>query len=494
MNTLTKDILTFLYYPKPVLEFTPAYSYIEYRYSTTKSDSLGINSTIKYTLNPPKIRKPGTNEYITITGDKPGESITLYNLSKVNNGGSLIKVIVKVPESYSWITPTPYLKNYNVIGWNGSAISKQFFINCGEAEFSINASSIGVMVGLTTINDAVANSHYNLIRYAIYGNLGKFTVYVNGSSTGLTFRNFTTTDKFKIIIGKTGVRFLFNNEEIYFLSCTPEVLKYVLDTSLYTSYDKVLNASIKQVSYIDLGLLQKAKEYIIIDGISYEIVNGKVFINGTWYSVHTSGFVYIDGVLYLVSNGFVFINGIYVPILNGTITVDGVHSGVYVINTLPIVIIDDKIYSVIKDVLTINGLKYPKGYWVLGLGNNLISQNYSSLVNTFSLGNTLKPFYDLTSKLKLESSLIYSGGSYISGSLKLSNSLFPNYGLYNKLKLECKLNYKGYSFISGECKVGVMLYAGGLTPSIPPILTSGFVLSGKIRDYYNVDPSLYIIT
>lgn len=494
MNTLTKDILTFLYYPKPVLEFTPAYSYTEYRYSTTKSDSLGINSTINFTLNSPKVRKPDTNEYITITGNKPGEYLTIYGTSLTNNGGSLIKVIVKVPASYSWITPAPYVKEYNVIGWNGSAISKEFFINYGETEFSINASSIGVMVGLTTINDAVANSHYNLIRYAIYGNLGKFTIYVNGSSTGIITKTFISTDIFKIIVSKVGVRFLFNNEEIYFLSCTPELSKYNLDTSLYTSYDKVLNASIKQVSYVDLGLLQKAKEYIIINGISYEIINGKVFINGIWYSVHTTGFVYIDGVLYLVSNGFVYINGIYVPVLNGVITVDGIHSGVYGINTLPIVIIDDKIYSVIKDVLTINGLKYPNGYWVLGLGNNLISQNYSSLSTKFSLGNTLEPFYDLTSKLKIDSSLLYYGGSYISGSLKLTNSLSPNYGLYSKLTLKCKLNYKGYSFISGDCKVNAMLYAGGLTPSIPPILTNGFVLSGKIRDYFSVDPSLYIIT
>lgn len=485
MNVLSKDVLYYWVYPKPVLMYIPAYSYIEYRRSTT------ITTTTKLTVNPPKVKQPNTNETIIITGDAPGDSIKISG--QVTSGGTVVKVIVKVPESYYWNTPTPYIKEYNVIGWNGSAISKESFSNYGEAEFSIDSTSVGVMVGLTSSNNAAKNSGYNFISYAIYGNLGKYSIYVLGKSVGIVPKIFTSSDKFKIIINKNSIRFLFNNIEVYASSDTTELTSYCLDTSLYTSYDKVLNASIRQISYPNIGVHTK-KQYVIIDGIRFDIINNTLFFKGQYYSVITTGFVYIDGILYFVQNGKIFFDGLYFSVIDGIVTVDGIHGESYTIDYSPNVVVDNNVYSVFTEPLIINEVEYPEGYWSLGLGNNLSSVDYSSLVSLLSLNTNIQPFYDLTNELVLENLLMYSGGSYFNNSFALSNYIEPYYGLFSELILESNLNYVGYSFISNGFVLGSILSSGLIKPSIPPILTCGFSFGVNIKNYFSEDPSLFIIT
>lgn len=486
MNILSKDMLFYRFYPEPILQYVPAYSYTETRYTSLPSLPKQI---IK--VNPKIIKRPGTNETIKLTGSDPGDSLVISGQTS-SSGGTAVKVVIKVPASYVWYTPESYLKEYNVIGWNGSAISKQLFINYGEAEFSIADNSVGVMVGLTTTNNAVKNSHYNFITYAIYGHQRNFSIYVNGSLVNIS-GTFTSIDKFKIIVEHEGIRFLFNGVEIYYVTCTPEKATYRLDTSLYSSYDKVLNASIKQGSYLNLGS-KKTTQYVIINGVSYEVVNGKIFYNGIWYSVITSCFVYINNLLYVVQNGKIFYEGTYFNVINGTVTVNGIYGGSYAVTCSPIVIIKDKVYSILTRPIVVNGVEYPNGYWILGLGNTLMSQGASSISNNLDIGCKLEPYYDLTNELKIGSSLIYSGGSYLSCNLELGNNIRPNYGLHNELHLGCNLYYKGYSALSVEFTIGSELVAGGLTPSIPPTLVCGFEIGGTMRNYFIEDPSLFIIT
>jgi hypothetical protein len=224
VNTLSKDVAYYWFYPEPIYQFNPAYSYVETRYATSGSGKTP-EGTLTYTVNPKEIKQPGTNEIIKIVGDDPTQSITINGTSKIPPSmGSISKpVIINVPASYSIYYPEPYIKEHYFVGWDGSAVSKDSFINFGEAEFSVNTSAVGCMVGLTTSNDAAKNSGYTLIRYAFYCALGKYSVYVNGLPTPIQNIPFISSDIFKIIIGISGVKFLVNNVEVYSVALTPEL-------------------------------------------------------------------------------------------------------------------------------------------------------------------------------------------------------------------------------------------------------------------------------
>ena len=488
MNTLSKDVAYYLFYPEPIYQFNPAYSYTEIRY-TVPGSGITPQGTITYTVNPKKIKQPGSNETITIVGDDPTESVTISGTQKTPNGvGSVAKaVIINVPASYSIHYPTPYVKEYYFVGWNGSAISKEYFINYGEAEFSVDTSVVGAMVGLTTSNDAAKDSGYSLIRYAFYCALGKYSIYVNGVSTTIQNISFLTSDTFKIIIGISDVKFLVNNAEVYSISLTPELSTYVLKSSLYVSKDKVINASIRQISYANINSISVIpKQYIIYNGLKYEVINGRIVINGTWYSVITTGFVYINNILYLVQNGKIFYGGKYISVVDGTVTVIGIDGSTHKVDYSPILIINGNVLSVLTEINNVPG-------WWVGLEGKLLSKNYSHINLSFDIGCKLEPFYGLYSEAKLNSNLIYKDGSYIQNDLTIGCYIEPFYGLNCNLTLDCLLYYKDFSSITTSLDIDCSLVGLSLLPIIPPTLTVGFEVGCRIRNYIIENPSLTII-
>jgi len=493
VNNLIKDAKYYMFYPPPVLQKVPAYSYEEIRYVTSESDAYTVNDVIVFKIIPRKIKQPNTDRVVVFTENIPGKTLEILKTSISNNGNRAIKVVVKVPESYSWFTPVPYIKEFNIVGWNGGAVSKQYFINYGEAEFSIDETAVGVIAGLTSTNNAVENAHYSLIKYAFYGTLGKYSIFINGSDIGLLSKNYNSTTKFKIIVGFSGIKFLVNNVEEYSYSVKPEISTYNLDTSLYNSFDRVLNASIKQVSYAEIGVISSVLNYIIMNGVKYQLHNNNILINNIWYSAITNGYVIINGLLYNVDDNKIFYNGLIIPVINNTVTVSGVPESIYNISYDTIIVINANIYSVFTEIVNINNQKYPTGYWVVGLDCNLISKDYSSSINLCNIGCNLEPYYDLTSTILLESSLIYLGGTYISSQINIDNSIYTEYVLNNKINLGNVLYYVGYSYISNELKFNNYLFAGGLTPTIPPKLVNGFELNCSLRNYFIEDPSLFVI-
>jgi len=489
VNTLSKDVAYYLFYPEPIYQFNPAYSYTEIRY-TVPGSGITPQGTITYTVNPKKIKQPGTNEIIIVTGDDPTQdSIVIQGTRKTSSGfGSIAKpVIINVPASYSVYYPDPYLKEYFIVGWNGSAISKEYFINYGEAEFSVDTSVVGAMVGLTTSNDAAKDSGYSLIRYAFYCALGKYTIYVNGVSTPIQTISFLTSDTFKIIIGIFDVKFLVNNIEKYSVALTPELSTYVLKSSLYVSKDKVLNASIRQISYANINSIPViSKQYIIYNGLKYAVVNGRVLINGKWHTVIITGFVYINNILYLVQNGKIFYDGKYVSVVNGTVTIIGIGGSTHIVDYSPIVIINGNVLSVLTEINNVPG-------WWVGLEGKLLSKDYSHINLSFDIQCKIEPFYGLFSEARLNTNLIYKDGLYLQNNLTIDCYLEPYYGLNCNLGIDCLLYYKDYSNISVLCNLDCTLTADSLMPTIPPELVLGFWIGCNIRNYIIESPSLTII-
>lgn len=485
MNTLSKDVAYYLFYPEPIYQFNPAYSYTETRYLVPGSGIIP-QGTIIYTVNPKKIKQPGTNETISIVGDDPTESITISGTQKNPpiGGGTTKSIIINVPASYSIYYPDPYVKEYYFVGWNGSAISKEYFINYGESEFSVDTSVVGAMVGLTTSNDAAKDSGYSLIRYAFYCALGKYSIYVNGVSTPIQNISFLTSDIFKIIISISGVKFLVNNVEIYSIALTPELSTYVLKSNLYVSHDKILNASIRQISYANIETISNVpKQYIIFNGLKYEVVNGRILINDIWYNITTSGFVYIAGVLYIVQNNKIFYEGKYISVINGTVTILGVNGTSYTVDYSLLAIIKGKVYSVFTE----------NNIWWVGLEGKLLSKDFSFLNLSFVIDCKLEPFYGLFSEVNINTNLIYKDGSYLQNDLSIDCYIEPFYGLYCNVTLDCLLYYKDFSSITTSLDVDCSLVGLSLLPVIPPTLTVGFEVGCRIRNYIIEKPSLTII-
>lgn len=482
MSILEKDVKYYWKEVAPILQYTPAYSYITTQYTSSSSSKYNLNDSLKLTINPKKIRQPDTNEIISIKGDT-GESLNVMGLtSRPSSGSKAIKVTVNVPASYSWIYPNPILTPYNNYGWNASAVSISKFTNYGETTFRISTKAVGIHVGLTTVNDAV-DSFYTLIRYSIYATLGKFRIFINGLDTGFLESTYSETDVFKIVLGKSGVTFYKNDIEIYNLNHYPEPERYRLDTSIYSSGDKILDATIKEVSYASIANTQFT-QYVNVNGIDYEVINDRVFINGIWYTIHKGCYVYIRNKLYLAYNGKVFYKGSWLNVVNHTVVIDGVIQEIYPVVCEPVLVIGNNIYSVYS--------KSNQGNFIR-LDNNILGQNISIIDNLFKLNGKLEPFYGIFITLDLNNNVIYSEGSYIDSNLVLNNTLEPKYGIDNKLNFDVYLLSKGNSYINSQLKLDISMYDKKYTPTIPPDIFVPLLINNSIRNYFVEEPTIYVI-
>lgn len=486
MTILEKDIKYYWKEVEPILQYTPGYSYTTTQYTTKSSSKYNLNDSIKFTINPKKLKQPGTNEIILITGDS-GESLSVLGLQPTPSSESgfsskSIKTTVNIPPSYTWIYPKPILTPYNNYGWNSSAVSISKFTNYGETTFRISTKAVGIHVGLTTVNDAI-DSFYTLIRYSIYASLGKYKIFINGLDTGFLESTYLDTDIFKIVLGKSGVTFYKNDIEIYNLNHYPEPERYRLDTSMYSGGDKILDATIKEISYASISNTQST-QYVNVDGIDYEVINNRVLINGVWYTIHKGCYVYIKNKLYLIYNGKVFYEGSWLNVVNNTVVIDGVIQEIYPIVCEPILVIGDNIYSVYS--------KANQGNFIT-LNNTVLSQDTSIIDSLIKLNGRLEPFYGIFITLDLNTNIIYLGGSYVESNLKLNNNLEPKYGIENEISFDVYLLSKGNSYINSQLKLDINMYDKKYIPTIPPDIFVPLLINNSVRNYFVEEPTIYVI-
>lgn len=485
MSILEKDLKYYWKEVSPILQYHSGYSYKTTQYTSAISNKYNLEKTLKLTVNPKTIRNPVKNEIITISGDG-GESLSVMGLQdtppKNYSQSTAINVVVNVPPSYEWIYPNPILTPYNNYGWNGSAVSVDRFTNYGETTFRISIKAVGIHVGLTTVNDAV-DSFYNLIRYSIYATLGKFKIFINGLDTGFLESTYLDEDVFKIILSKTGVTFYKNGNEIYNLNHYPEQERYRLDTSIYSSGDKILDATIKEISYASMDY-NVISYYVNVNGIEYEVVNNRVFINGTWYPIHTGCYVYIKNDLYLVYNNKVFYNNVWLNVVNNSVVIDGVIQEIYPVICNPVLIINNNIYSVYS--------KSNQGN-IIKIDSDILSKDFSIIDNNLSIKNKLEPFYGIFGSLNLDNVILYDNGSYIENSLQISNELTPEYGIKNTIKFNTLILSKGNSAIISNLILDCEVYDKVYTPTIPPDLYVPILINNSLRNYFVEEPTIYVI-
>ena len=148
---------------------------------------------------------------------------------------------VNVPGSYQTITPPIQYIDSPIIGWNGGAISIDMFTSNVLAEFSLSQNNVGIFIGLCDQRTAILDQRYERIKYAIYGHLGAYSIYVDNVKVSEDF-TYVSSDLFRITISDTRVTFYKNGIEVYSLVKEPDSITYVLDASMYYSGDKITNA------------------------------------------------------------------------------------------------------------------------------------------------------------------------------------------------------------------------------------------------------------
>ncbi|MCK5919400.1 MAG: hypothetical protein KAG66_00560 [Methylococcales bacterium] len=128
------------------------------------------------------------------------------------------------------------------IGWTGSALSRGFFTDDGVASFSIPEPNAGAVVGLNQW-DGVESTGYFDIDFGFIFTQGNSSVMERGVIVKL-LGSFVTSDVFSIKRVDGKVSYLVNDVEVHVSGKLGSTQALYLDTSLYMSGDRVLDATI----------------------------------------------------------------------------------------------------------------------------------------------------------------------------------------------------------------------------------------------------------
>lgn len=263
-NSLYKPYSVTTYQPPDYQEWTDGYSY--YKPTMEAGLSLSGKSYVKALLqsqgyNPSDkgLTKTGTSsDYIigidnylgtwTIAFGYVPKSLSGYGIPS-NISTSVDSYfdtdpegeLINVPGSYRTVTPPIQYINNPIIGWNGGAISIDMFTSNVLAEFSLNQNNVSIFIGLCDQKVAIQDQRYERIKYAVYGHLGTYSIYVDNIKVTKDF-TYINSDLFRITISNTRVTFYKNGIEIYSLVKEPDTITYVLDASMYYSSDTIRNA------------------------------------------------------------------------------------------------------------------------------------------------------------------------------------------------------------------------------------------------------------
>lgn len=148
--------------------------------------------------------------------------------------------IVIVEGEYVTVTPEPVSISKSLIGWDGSALSEEAIIGSGGYSFSCPISTLSAIVGLNEYNN---NSSYRFIDYGFIFVRGQYAIIENNSLNTL-YKAYGNDDVFSIIRSGDEVLYYVNDVLVY-KSLIPSIQPSLfLDTSLYSSGDKIVDAQL----------------------------------------------------------------------------------------------------------------------------------------------------------------------------------------------------------------------------------------------------------
>lgn len=258
VNALVKPFATTTYQPPNYQQWTDGYSYFKSAFGAKLTASGKSYVVAQLTAKGYKVTVNNISTYIfaidnylgtwTIGFDYVPKLLSGYGIP--NNISTTINSyfdtspegeLVNVPGSYQTITPPIQYIDNPIIGWNGGAISIDMLTSNILAEFSLSQNNVGIFIGLCDQRTAILDQRYERIKYAIYGHLGTYSIYVDNVKVPEDF-TYVSSDLFRITISDTRVIFYKNGIEVYSLVKEPDSITYVLDASMYYSGDKITNA------------------------------------------------------------------------------------------------------------------------------------------------------------------------------------------------------------------------------------------------------------
>jgi hypothetical protein len=148
-----------------------------------------------------------------------------------------------IPDSYieEIVPATIELRTDPNIGWNSAGRSVASFVGNGNGQFSVNAGSAGVVVGLNELDDS-GEVFFEEITFGIIFESGKYSVIESGTKKTAA-ATFSTSDVFTITRTGTAITYAKNSVDFYTSTGTSSA-DLLLDTSFFLSGDSVINASI----------------------------------------------------------------------------------------------------------------------------------------------------------------------------------------------------------------------------------------------------------
>jgi len=250
-NTLTKlfkEVYT-LIPGYTVRRWNPPTSHTVYTYyTTTVQDPIprvipfGVN--VQY--NPGDIVLTGYWKYNTATGSdefiyyRTDKATLVYEVRTVNHVDSYV---VTNPGYYSDdIVPDTYALSYAPnLGWNAAAISVPPLVGNGKASFSIPIGTSGIVCGLNPVPTSSGVDYFE-IPHAIYFTKGNFLVSEHGAlKTSATA--YVSSDVFSLTrIGQN--IYYAKNDVVFYASTLPSSGTLVMDSSIYSGGDTIVDASI----------------------------------------------------------------------------------------------------------------------------------------------------------------------------------------------------------------------------------------------------------
>lgn len=137
----------------------------------------------------------------------------------------------------------PTLGEYNK-GWNSGAISIASLSDPGEFSFSVPASAVGVVCGLSGTDANGGN--YQKIQWGIYCHTGLFQVHENGNSVTAQLP-YATSDVFAIV-ASGGVVSYYQNSTLIYTSTVAFSSPVAAYAAMFMGSDQVINAAFSAIN------------------------------------------------------------------------------------------------------------------------------------------------------------------------------------------------------------------------------------------------------
>jgi len=179
----------------------------------------------------------GSDEFVYYRTDK---ATLVYEVRTVNHVDSYV---VTNPGYFSnEIVPDTYALSYAPnLGWNAAAISVPPLVGNGKASFSIPIGTSGIVCGLNPVPTSAGVDYFE-IPHAIYFTKGNFLVSEHGVLK-TSAAAYVSSDVFSLTrIGQN--IYYAKNDVVFYASILPSSGTLVMDSSIYSGGDTIIDASI----------------------------------------------------------------------------------------------------------------------------------------------------------------------------------------------------------------------------------------------------------